>query len=84
VGEGAQVMSDQRSLTEQLHDLHRLAVERGMYDAADWLEWAMTPPSRRSYAVEHEHGDEARTLIEQGKTDLPVWQDANNPPPDTC
>ena len=27
----------QVSLTEQIVELHRLAVERGLYDAADWL-----------------------------------------------
>jgi hypothetical protein len=27
----------QDSLNNQLNDLHRLAVEHGMYDAADWM-----------------------------------------------
>lgn len=27
----------QDSITDQMRDLHRLAVENGMYDAADWL-----------------------------------------------
>lgn len=31
-------MPDQRSLIEQLMDLYDLAVENGLYDAADWLQ----------------------------------------------
>jgi hypothetical protein len=31
-------MNDQRSVADQLNDLHALAIERGMYDAADWLK----------------------------------------------
>lgn len=30
-------MNDQRSLTDQLNDLERLAVKAGMYDAHDWI-----------------------------------------------
>lgn len=30
-------MNDQRSLAEQIEDLHRYATQEGMYDAADWL-----------------------------------------------
>jgi hypothetical protein len=33
----AQPMPDQRSVSDQLHDLVKLANERGMYDAADWI-----------------------------------------------
>lgn len=29
---------DQRSVTDQLHELRFIANEHGMYDAADWLE----------------------------------------------
>lgn len=30
-------MNDQRSLADQLDDLMDLAIDRGLYDAADWL-----------------------------------------------
>lgn len=47
-------MNDQRSVTEQLQDLIRLANEKGMYDAADWLRaripvWPAVPDVK--YAV---------------------------------
>jgi hypothetical protein len=34
---------DQRSLTDQLDDLYRLAIEKGMYDAADWMRLKAIP-----------------------------------------
>lgn len=30
-------MPDQRSLTDQLKDVIRLATQNGLYDAADWI-----------------------------------------------
>lgn len=34
-------MNDQRSVLDQVRDLHALAVERGMYDGAEWIEQRM-------------------------------------------
>jgi hypothetical protein len=35
-------MNDQRSLTDQLHELLTHANQFGLYDAADWLEKQLT------------------------------------------
>ena len=40
-------MPDQRSLTDQLASLLGVAVERGMYDAADWLQARLTKDGAR-------------------------------------
>lgn len=37
------VFPDQRSVTEQLYDAINLCNKAGMYDAADWIRWAMSP-----------------------------------------
>jgi hypothetical protein len=39
-GDGA--MPDQRSLSDQVADLYRYAIQQGMYDAADWLTFKWT------------------------------------------
>lgn len=31
-------MNDQRSLTDQLNDLEKLAAKHGLYDAQDWVK----------------------------------------------
>ena len=45
--------TDQRSLYEQVRDLHIYAVSEGMYDAADWLERQM-PALGRTDAFEED------------------------------
>ena len=36
-------MPDQRALLDQINDLYRLAVDHGLYDAADWIKTFAQP-----------------------------------------
>jgi hypothetical protein len=66
--------NDQRSLAEQLGDLHELATKAGLYDAADWL---------RGHIEAFRGSDDVIAGVRAaGAYCTQVWGDADRPCPD--